>query len=168
MSKATSLLLFLILLFFLFNCNQTKESKIHYKEQIGNTPFDAEKDDPDFKFCDSSNVLHKRAFVRYKGGLKGLYKDIYGRYNYTKQFESFNGYLVIRFAVNCKNEAGRFRIQALDTNFHKSNSPIELENHVLKVFKGLKDWEHAVYRGKDYDGYKFLTLKIINGQIIQL
>ena len=163
--KLKGIILFLILLPPLISCTQTKEKKQHYENQIGDTPFDAELDDPNFKFCDPTDVLHKRAFVNYEGGLRGLYNEIVEKYNSQPSFKSFSGYFIIRLAVNCKDEPGRFRMQIFDLNFNLSECPDDLEKHVLSIVKELKGWKHAIYQGKDYDGYKFLTIKIINGKI---
>ena len=163
--KFKSIILLLIFLFPLLSCNPTKGKKKHYEDQIGDTTFDVNLDDVDFKFCDSTDVLHKRARVGYEGGLRAIREEVAEKYNFKSSYEAYSGYFIVRFAVNCNDESGRFRIQTLDENFNLSKSPEGLENHILSIFKELKDWKHPVYRGKDYDGYKFISIKMIKGQI---
>ena len=56
-------------------------------------------------------------------------------------------------------------MEVLDTKFNIASPSKELQEHILDIFKTLKKWQHPFYDGKDYDGYKFITLKIVNGQI---
>lgn len=167
MYHSKSILLFLILLFSLLGCHSVKENDQHqyYENQIGDTPFDSDLDDPQFEFCDQTDVLHKRAFVRYKGGMRAINGAIIDSYQFQSSYASYSGYFIVRFAVNCNDEAGRFRMETLDSNFNLAKCPKELEYHILSLVKGLKGWGHPVYDGKDYDGYKFLTIKMVNGQI---
>ena len=159
------LFLLLILISCITSCNHSENKSKIYQNQIGDTPFDNKLDDVNFKFCDSANTLHKRAWVKYKGGNKTLQKELLENYELQPKYISYNGYFIIRFVVNCKDVAGRYRIEALDTNFNLANPTVELQNHILNIFKNLKNWKHPSYEGKDYDGYKFITLKIVNGQI---
>ena len=161
---SNNLVLFLLLLF-LISCNNTEIKKTEYKDQIGDTTFNPSIDNPEFQFCDSTNVLHKRALIKYSGGKKALNEDLLKLYEYQPVYGDFNGYFIIRFAVNCKNETGRFRIEILDDNFNLTEYPEQLKQHVTTIFKTLDKWNHAVYRNKDYDGYTFRTLKITNGKI---
>lgn len=159
-----NILLIAIMILF-FNCNKTKEEKVEYQNQIGDTPFDIKLDSPDFKFCDSTNVLHKRAYITYKGGRKALENELLANYNFKPNYASFSGYFIIRFAVNCNKTAGRYRIQTLDSNFKLSASPDELKNHITIIFKDLENWNRPSYRGEVYDGYSFHIIKLVNGKI---
>jgi len=163
--KKINIIFYLILVFFLSNCNQFNEKKQVYENQIGDTPFDIDLDDKNFKFCDATNVLHKRAQIKYKGGTRALEEELLKKYNLSPSYTAFNGYFVIRFAVNCNNQTGRFRMQTLDSNFNQTQCPADLEKEILSIVKGLKGWEHAFYRDKDYDCYTFINIKMINGQI---
>ncbi|WP_034060942.1 hypothetical protein [Lacinutrix jangbogonensis] len=160
-----NIFLFLIGVTFLCSCNQTEKKSQNYQNQIGDTPFDVNLDDANFQLCDASNTLHKRAYVKYDGGYKAIQKELNENYKFQTKYNSFNGYFIIRFVINCKDEAGRFRMEVLDGTFNLANPSKELQIHILDIFKDLKKWKHPFYEGKDYDGYKFITLKIVNGQI---
>lgn len=158
--------LFAVISFFLLSCNHTKETKkAHYEDQIGDTPFNPNLDNTNFKFCDSTNVLHKRALITYDGGTKALEKELLDSYKYNPNLKHFSGYFIVRFAVNCKNKTGRFRIQVLNSLFEEVDSATELTEHILDIAKKLDKWNHPYYKGKDYDGYSFITIKVINGKI---
>ncbi|MEM1001817.1 MAG: hypothetical protein AAGH46_04125, partial [Bacteroidota bacterium] len=125
----------------------------------------AKYDDVNFKFCDSSKVLHKRALIKYTDGETALEKEILEKYQYKQMYSEFSGYFIIRFAVNCKNATGRFRVEVLDSNFNETTIPEELKDEILSLFKNLNSWNHAVYQGDSYDGYTFRVIKIMNGKI---
>lgn len=159
--------IFMIVIILTFGCQTSKETQQHYEDQIGDTPFDKSIDYPNFKFCDSTKVLHKRAYIQYTGGEKALEEELIKNYTPQTAYNNFTGYFIIRFAVNCNNETGRFRIEVLDSNFKKGHCSKALENHILSISKSLKHWNHAYYRGKDYDGYRFINIKMKNGNIVK-
>jgi len=167
MSKLISIGYAMVLSLLLFSCNQTKEASQRYEDQVGDTHFNPKIDNPDFNFCDSTDVLHKRAQVRYKGGRKALQEELSKNYEIKPSYKSYSGYFIVRFAVNCKGEAGRFRIEGHDSDFNLAKCPDELEVHIRSLVKNLKHWRHAFYHGKDYDCYSFFIIKIENGQIQQ-
>ncbi|GAA3519811.1 hypothetical protein GCM10022393_37530 [Aquimarina addita] len=165
MKRTTYMRSLLIVTIFLISCNRSIVKQPHYENQIGDTPFNAYLDTDDFKFCDPTNVLHKRSLVTYKGGTRAFEQQLIKNYNYKLSYEPYSGYFIIRFAVNCSDQAGRYRMETLDVNFNPSKHPTEFQEHILSTVKELKGWRHAFYQGKDYDCYKFITIKIINGQI---
>jgi hypothetical protein len=156
-----------IAIFLIFGCQNSKKPQQYYENQIGDTPFDKTRDNPSFKFCDSTKVLHKRAYITYSGGKKALEEELIKKYIFQPNYKTFSGYFIIRFAVNCNNETGRFRMEVLDTNFTKTNCPEDLKNHILSLSKSLKNWNHVFYRGKDYDGYRFINIKMKHGKIVK-
>ena len=161
----TNQLLILLFSFCLLGCAKKTGESITYQDQIGDTPFDQNLDDVNFKFCDSTNVLHKRAWVKYTGGRKELEEDILKNYTFKPSYESFSGYFIIRFVVNCNNESGRFRMEVLDSDFNLTTCPKDLKSHIITLFKSLKNWNHAFYEGKSYDGYTFHNIKMLHGKI---
>lgn len=151
----------------LLSCNAREEKEPVYENQVGDTQFDSRFDDANFQFCDSTDVLHKRAFVAYqRGGMRVINEDLQKLYEFKPNYASYSGYFIVRFAVNCKDEPGRYRMQTLDTNFNLKEFPEDLEQHILSIVKSLKGWKHPFYDGKEYDGYKFITIKIVKGKIV--
>lgn len=153
---------------FLTDCTSDTQEKKHYAKQIGDTVFNSTVDSPAFTFCDSSNVLHKRAYIRYTGGWKTLENKLLKKYTYDPSYKKFTGYFIVRFAVNCLNQTGRFRVQIVDSNFKQIESPVALKEHIMNIVKELDGWTHPIYKGHDYDGYTFMNIKINNGQLIAL
>lgn len=154
-----------------FSCETKKEAKAaqkpEYLADIGDTKFNPELDDVNFTFCDAANVLHKRALVAYTGGTPAMEKELISNYEKQPAFESFTGYFFIRFAVNCKNESGRFRWEIVDEDFKEMKCPDALEKEIITKVKNLKNWNHPIYQGESHDGYTFLIVKIENGNIVR-
>jgi len=155
----------LIIILFLISCTSKSSTKM-YLADIGDTKFNDLLDNTTFKFCDTTSVLHKRAYVKYKGGIKNLEEDLIAQYKINPRFKNFTGYFIIRFAVNCNDESGRFRWEIVDQNFNETTCSKELENHIITLVKGLNKWKHPFYRGKSYDGYTYIIVKLENGNII--
>ncbi len=156
---------FIIFLILLCGCADSDSKRILYPDQIGDTIFDAELDDPNFQFCNAEQVLHKRNLIKYQNGTKGLEKDIRKKYIAKQEFQAFSGYIIVRFAINCNNQIGRLRLEILDNNFKSTSAPDGLETHIRDSFSSLNAWQHPVYKDQDYDGYSFYTLKFTNGKL---
>lgn len=113
-----------------------------YPEQIGDTEFNKKMDNPDFKFCNPSNVLHKRALIVYKNGFRDFERNLISLYHFDEDYKNFTGYFFIRFAVNCKNETDRFRWQVVDSEFKKTSCPKKLQRHLIDILKKMRGWQH--------------------------
>lgn len=160
---------FVFALLILVSCREapTASSTISYPDHIGDTPYDPDYDDPNFTFCDSTNVQHSRSRIAYRGGYRALEEEFDKAYKKMDIDNSFSGYFFIRFAVNCKNETGRFRWQIVDNNNQKTLCPKNLEENIITIAKNLNGWNAVSYNGKPLDGYTFLIVKIQNGQYVK-
>lgn len=157
----------LFIISLVYSCsNKDNDTSTDYLADIGDTRFNSSIDNPDFKFCDSSNVLHKRAYVKYEGGYKKFESDLINQHEIKPSFNTFTGYFIVRFAVNCNDEMGRLRWEIVNSDFKETTCPKALENQIITNIKELHHWHHPIYRGNDYDGYTFIIVKIENGNII--
>lgn len=161
-------LYFLVLFFSVFSCNAQKKYVKKEFNHIGDTKFTVKKDNPNFKFCDTTKIYHSRASISYKNGHKGLQNELIKQYKYKPSFKNFTGYFFIRLAVNCKNESGRFRWEIVDEEHQKTTCSKTLENYIVKLIKNLKGWKSVKHNNKSYDGYTFFIIKFKNGKIIGL
>ncbi len=159
--------IYMLLVFSAITCTSEKKKIKKYNEHIGDTFFNPKKDNSDFAFCDSTKVFHSRSKVQYTGSSKALETELINQYQFKSIFKNFSGYFFIRFAVNCKNETGRFRYQIVDDNFKETSCNEELVDHIISLTKSLKGWNHVKYNDKSYDGYTFLIVKLINGEIVK-
>ncbi len=156
----------------LFMCSKNKNEKNHseFKNPIVNhdvsyTPFNENLDNPDFRVCDSTDIRSGRNRLKYIGGIEKLEKDICNSYKVKTAYKSFSGFIVIRFIVNCKNRRGRYRVQSLDYNFSPKNASSDIADYVMKLIKGLNQWEKSTSSDPETEYSKFINIRIENGQI---
>lgn len=159
----------LVLSFFLIISCSTKEETNNppreYAHDVGDIVFDPNLDDSDFKLCDSTKITTSRRALLLHGSSNGVSKACFDQFKFNTDFESFSGYITIRFIVNCNNQSGRFRVASLDWDFSKIDCPEGLKAHVLDIVKGLNGWEHSQRVSNELDVAKFLNFKISNGKL---
>lgn len=162
--KEKVLLMFLILT---MSCSQND-----YKN-IGSIPFDKERDDANFQICNEKNI--KQYYVRsshdipanFKGEKRALEQAILSKYRFPES-EKEDGYLTIRFIVNCKGATGRFRIKEMGFDYKTKKFDPKIVNQLLEIVKSLEDWIPRKGKIVVYDFYQYLTFRIENGQIVEI
>ena len=160
-------LITLICSLLLFSCKE-KESEVSipkYPAQVCDIGFDPEIDEIDFQPCDEDWIQQHYSFRDlYKGG-KDAIEKAFIHVNRAATMSELNGYITIRFIVNCKQETGRFRVQEMNLDYQPTHFPAELIDVLLMSAKGLDKWQPAKYKDRVYDYYQYLTFKISAGQI---
>jgi hypothetical protein len=155
----------------LFSCGtQERGNRLH----VGDIVFDPKVDNPDFKVC------HDRIYQYYnfEKGNFSLDKQII-RQHFAEKFKKVagtsdqNGYITIRFVVNCEGETDRFRVYEIDSELATTQLNEELRNQLLLLTKELKGWKPGEFpeirnrKGK-YDFYQYLTFKIRSGELVDI
>ena len=105
----------------------------------------------------------------YKGGVKGILKyfqPIIDSLAYQKKGE--DGYLTVRFLMNCKGEKDRFRTLAISRKYKPKEFSEKLSLPVIEAVKKMDGWQVAMFNGQPYDSYNMLTFKIKDGQIVDI
>lgn len=158
----------LFLLLFIAGCFEDTSYK-----NVGDIPFDPSIDDPDFEIC-SENLI-KQYYVRYSADDPPRYKGekitmentIRKKYSFPDTAAE-NGFLTIRFIVNCKGKSGRFRIEEMDSNYQPKKFDPKISTQLLAITKALDGWIPRRRSTRYYDFYQYLTFKINRGQIIEI
>lgn len=91
----------------------------------------------DFVICDESNI--KQYYARnspdlpasYKGEKKELVDFVLANYHYPME-DNQDGYITIRFVVNCYGQPGRFTIQEMDNTYKEYRFPDRITSQLLK------------------------------------
>lgn len=131
----------------------------------GDIAFNAALDDSSFIVCNPKVVFqyyntgsyykqHKREIEHY---FKSHYQPV--------DIAGGNGYLTIRFIINCSGKTGRFRVYELDTRYQPSKFDPGITSQLLKLTKELRGWQPAVYKNTIYDSYQYITFKLKKGAI---
>ena len=107
---------FLFLLFPLFfSCQSEKLTKL--RSNVGDIKFDEKQDDKNFKICTSEVTqyfsLEKK--FQYKGEKLAIEEKFKKEFS-QKLPGNENGYVTIRFIVNCEGKTGYFRVQEMNSN----------------------------------------------------
>ena len=159
--------IFIVLSIFAISCSQDG-----YKN-VGDIPFNRELDDEKFYICDETNI--NQYYVRYstdippsyEGEKRGLESIILSEYNFL-QSENENGYVTIRFIVNCEGETGRFRIEEMNFAFKPHKLDKGITSQLLDIVKNLTDWIPRKRNGENLDFYQYLTFRIEKGQVVKI
>ncbi len=140
---------------------------------VGDIPFDPARDNPNFEVC--NEYLIKQYYVRYssdnrpgyKGEKKALVSEILSQYTPPVNSNQ-NGFITIRFLVNCHGETDRFRVESMDFDYNSIQFDKGIAQQLVSIIKELKGWLPRTNKNKSYDYYQYLTFKIEQGQIIQI
>ncbi|WP_139135140.1 hypothetical protein [Roseivirga sp. 4D4] len=150
----------------LVSCDVSSASdKKTYPDQFGEIAFDAALDDPGFQLCDSSQMVHSRVSLNYSGGRKRIEELCKQQVNVGGNAYAFNGYILIRFLVNCKGESDRFRIETLDEGFMPIECPDGLVSLVENAVRSLNEWVISKPENVGKDHSKYLNFKMVNGRV---
>ena len=166
---ANKLAVFLLLIF-IYNSCSTPRNDGELAHFVGDIYADAEQDDPQFMLCDDQEEVFQyfnfSRGMQIKGEKKALDRYIKTQFKNTKA--SDNGYVRVRFIVNCKGETGRFRLLVSDLQFKEASLSKELTSQLMQITKGIKGWQIIYHDGKNRDYYQYLTFKIVNGDIKEI
>lgn len=98
---------------------------------------------------------------------KAIANHFFGKYTAPVD-TSQNGYVTIRFIVNCKGKSGRFRIQEMGFDYQQTTFTPHIKNQLLFLTEELEDWAPVTDGTTLYDFYQYLTFKIKDGQLIEV
>jgi hypothetical protein len=147
-----------------------EETPSKYLRWVGDSTFDAEVDDPDFKLCHSESrvkqYFHLAEGLQYVGEKSALVKQIRDQYEAVKNKQS--GYIRIRFIVNCNGETGRFRVIQANEQYQEQAFDESITNQLLAIVKSLDGWDTQKGKENPEDYYQYLVFKMKNGEIIEI
>ncbi len=157
---------FIFVVLLIFGCEPDQsENMTDYPNQMGEISFDATKDDPGFTLCDKQDLVHSRTSLSYTGGRKRIVEISRDLFAKVGGKHDFNGYIMVRFLVNCKGRVGRLRIEPMDDGFMEQAAPAGLIDLVKQSVKALDGWTITKSANEGKDHSKYLNFKIKNGQV---
>ena len=174
MKISFKILILINLMCFVVGC-QTQENnrnKQTYLRLVGDIKSDSILDDPKFKTCNGDEnafqYFNTGEGLKYKGEKTTLVSKIQDSFKPVKDGENQNGYIRIRFIVNCRGDAGRFRVLSSDFDYQDKVFDKDIVNQLLNIVKDLDGWEIMTKNGKSLDYYLYLIFKLENGRIIEI
>ena len=138
-------------------------------DKVGAIAFDPSTDDPAFRPCDEERIAeYYRVFPRYGEGLKTIRDQLRPALETLPGIPGENGYLTVRFIVNCEGAAGRYRILEVDPGYRPKSFPAPLRDFLLGQTRELQGWTPGRQEGEPSDSYYMLTFKIRDGRVVDL
>lgn len=166
--RKMTLLFLAILCLNLTNCDsQSSSSKPKYPRSIGDIQPDPTSDDPNFEPCSSRRAVQYFAFGEktFEGEKIKIIRTFEQQYK-AEEAAKESGLIRVRFLVNCKGQAGRFRIMGMNENYQEKRFDKSITDQLLRITKGLKGWKTFPDKNRDY--YQYLIFKMKDGEIVEI
>lgn len=143
------------------------------KPEVGDIPFDPELDTADFTICNEANM--EQSYARrsddepttYEGEKRGLERDILSKYQ-MEDILGEDGYITVRFVVNCKGDTGKFRVEEMGFDYRVKQFDQRITSQLLDIVKKLDGWVPRKRKDRTLDTFQYLTFKIQKGQIVKI
>ncbi len=143
--------LFILILSLSFGCKKNNiepATEFDYptvNHDLSYIPFDSTVDNPDFIVCDSTAIGSGRNRLQYIGGINKLTEDISSQFSQQQKYDFYDGYIVIRFIVNCDGKSGRYRAQALNLDFSQKIETTDILEYTISLIQNLDHWAKYIY-----------------------
>jgi len=159
---------FIIIVFF-YNCSSKSNSSTpEYKYSLDEILLDPTIDG-DFEICNKEHEIFQY-FNDSKGlKIKGEKKTINNHFiqgYITPDNSTESGLIRIRFIVNCKGEAGRYRLLSMDKDYNESVFDAAITDQLMNLTKSLQGWGTLEWKEQKRDYYQYLIFKIKDGKIV--
>jgi len=134
-----------------------KKEVVNFDNLLNNKPFHR---------CSMNGIIGSGNIgSTYQGGGNAIRNHFYNQYNVSKNAIGENGFLIIKFVANCKAETGEFEFTGMDKNYKPYEFHPDISTQLIDLTRTLDKWIPYEYEGTDYDNYKVINFRIINGQI---
>lgn len=163
------LLLILIIRLKAFSQN-TVPQHLNVKEKIGWIPFDKNLDNSNFKVCDELNIEeYYQVNPSYGEGMPSIRKYISAHKQILETLCEKDGYVIVRFVINCQGQTDRYRTKFMSLNYTDENTVnAELQKKIIQLMRNMGDWTPGKYDGKTYDCYQDLKFLFKNSQLVDV
>ncbi len=155
-------------------CHSKSQNKIDYPRMIGDIEFDAQIDTSNFELCNSEKMaVQYYAYTKHTGNkpyanekheIDQLFRNSYDSEKVKKQ----SGLVRIRFMVNCKGEAGRYRILGMNKMYQKIEFDLSITDQLLSITKRIPKWNPFYTETLIRDYYMYLIFKIEQGKLVEI
>ena len=132
--------------------------------------FDSNVDHEELELCNKDKILqYYSSGTNYVGGKRAIKNEILPLINEKKiEFDSSNGYITIRFIVNCNGEIGLLRANEIDDDLKSTKYSQTNIDELKNVVSTLDNWEVQNLKDIKYDSYYFINFKIEEGVITDI
>lgn len=164
-----NILYILLILPTLLSC-QSEKNVNKYPFFVGDIQFDEKLDDKDFKRCNSEKSFSYQYYnfddFEYEGEKIEIIRQ-FEKLNISSE-KNINGYITIRFLINCEGKSGIFRVQQMNSSYKEEILDKKFSENLLNFTKSLKGWKTQEEKEKKVDYYQYLTFKIRDGKVTEI
>ena len=161
-----------LLLALLSACHPPKkvsDTGSNYPKNVGDIQPDSVLDGASFRVCRENNIPQYYSIQSgYEGEKPAIERYFKENFRKNKAWNKENGYLTVRFVVNCNGQTGRFRLLEMDADYHPKKFPESLSTHLLELCKKMDGWLPGKSENIPYDYYQYLTFTLEKGEIIRI
>lgn len=166
-------LLIISTLFALLSCKSDRKNteKQSYSRWVGDISQNEKIDDVTFKVCNGDsqilqyfNLGQGPVYTGEKSSILNTFKSKYETLSDSDQ----NGFIRLRFIVNCEGKTGRFRVLQSDENFEEMEFDNKIVNQLVTITKGIEKWGIFYRQDDPIDYYMYLIFKIKDGQLTEI
>ena len=171
--KQKKLIVILIFASILLSCQSEKKvsEKQDYLRWVGDIEQNDKIDQLDSKACHGDDEILQYFNLGegpiYSGEKSTILNIFKSRYRPLADKEQ-NGLIRIRFFVNCKGKAGRFRVLQSDYNYQEIKFDNRIVTQLADITKSIENWKVLYRREVPVDYYMYLIFKITNGQLTEI
>lgn len=121
-----------------------------------------------FDLCGGQLYPYYHPQLNYKGSFYAIKEHFYTNYKSVNSSKN-NGIVKIRFHVNCKGEAGNFKLETYSLDYNSIEMNNQITKQLLDLSQMLEDWIPATdENGNTVNSHKFFAFKIINGELTDI
>lgn len=153
----------------LISCSQSKKEPEYFND-LGEILYNVKLDDSNFKVCHEDITFpfnYGGVGLVYKGEKRELVRTIKNKFNYPET-KGQDGFITIRFIINCEGKAGRFRIIESGFDLKPKKFDKDISNQILDITKKLDGWRPFERNEKTWDYQQYLVFKFRDGQLKEI
>ncbi len=127
-----------------------------------------------FVICDKQELALQNGYVPachyyFEGGRLALFGYINKNYIAPNNAIGQNGYLMIRFVINCNGEAGKFDLVETDMYYKAFEFDPKISVQLLEIMQKIKNWGTPSRNNDEvFDQNVSILFKIKDGKLIEL
>ena len=139
----------------------------NYDRQVGIIAHDPALDTTDFELCYEVTARPYYQVTDYNAyqGEKPALRAAFDTLQWSPTAAPIDGYITIRFMVNCHGQSGRFRVEQLDTQYRDKAFDPTIVQALLHTTRRLDGWLREP-SGRDQGRY--LTFKIEQNELVDI
>jgi hypothetical protein len=158
------------LLLLLHSCaSSPKEAVAYHYANVGDIEPEAGRDDLTFVTCDPNHIYqYYAANTSYEGEMPAIRRHFSTQLSYEGTAPEGDGYVTVRFVVNCKGKTGWFRLLEVNDKYERTRFDGALTKQLLRLTKDLNAWIPGRRDSVAVDTYYYLNFKIKQGKVTDI